>query len=27
MLGWQPAYTLEDGLGETIEWYRRYLHE
>ena len=27
MLGWQPAFTLEDGLGETIEWYRRYLHE
>ena len=27
MLGWKPAYTLEEGLGETIEWYRRYLHE
>ena len=21
-LGWSPAFTLEDGLGETYEWYR-----
>lgn len=24
MLGWAPAYTLEDGLRETIEWYREW---
>jgi len=24
-LGWQPSYTLEDGLRKTIEWYRSYL--
>lgn len=24
-LGWEPCYTLEDGLDETIEWYRDYL--
>jgi len=22
VLGWQPTYSLEDGLRETIEWYR-----
>ncbi len=22
---WSPRYTLEEGLGETIEWYRRHL--
>jgi CDP-glucose 4,6-dehydratase len=26
MLGWKPAYTLEESLGETIEWYRRYFN-
>ena len=25
MLGWKPAYTLVEGLEETIEWYRLYL--
>jgi CDP-glucose 4,6-dehydratase len=25
VLGWRPAYTLEDGLAETIEWYKKYL--
>jgi CDP-glucose 4,6-dehydratase len=25
ILGWQPLFTLEDGLTETIEWYRRFL--
>ncbi len=25
VLGWQPEYSLERGLGETIEWYREYL--
>jgi CDP-glucose 4,6-dehydratase len=25
MLGWSPAYKLEDGLRETIAWYRDYL--
>ena len=25
MLGWQPQFTLEQGLAETIEWYREYL--
>lgn len=25
MLGWAPAYTLEDGLKKTIEWYREIL--
>ena len=24
-LGWQPLYTFEDGLHETVEWYRKYL--
>jgi len=24
-LGWQPAFTLDDGLSRTIEWYRSYL--
>ena len=23
LLGWRPAYTFEQGLSETIEWYRR----
>ncbi len=25
MLDWQPEYTLEDGLQETIAWYKEYL--
>lgn len=25
VLGWQPAWTLEEGLTETVEWYARYL--
>lgn len=25
LLNWQPQYTLEDGLKETIEWYRDFL--
>ena len=25
VLDWQPKYSLEQGLGETIEWYREYL--
>jgi len=24
-LGWQPQFTLEQGLNETIAWYREYL--
>ena len=27
MLGWQPEYTLEAGLQETIGWYRQWLNE
>ncbi len=26
MLDWQPKYTLEDGLRETITWYQEYLN-
>lgn len=26
-LNWQPAYSLEEGLRETIEWYRKYFAE
>jgi CDP-glucose 4,6-dehydratase len=25
VLGWRPTYSLEDGLRETIEWYRGFL--
>jgi CDP-glucose 4,6-dehydratase len=25
MLDWQPRYTLEEGLGRTIEWYKKFL--
>jgi CDP-glucose 4,6-dehydratase len=25
-LAWQPRYSLEESLAETIEWYRRHLH-
>ena len=24
LLGWRPQYSLEDGLSETIDWYRHY---
>jgi CDP-glucose 4,6-dehydratase len=24
-LGWQPAFTLDEGLERTIAWYRSYL--
>ena len=24
VLGWRPEYTLEEGLVETIEWYRQW---
>jgi CDP-glucose 4,6-dehydratase len=27
VLGWKPAYSLEDGLKETIEWYRSFSAE
>ena len=27
ILGWQPAYSLQAGLRETIEWYRQFLSE
>ncbi len=27
LLGWEPAYTLEDGLRETIDWYSRALDD
>ncbi len=27
ILGWQPIYSLEAGLQETIEWYRQFLAE
>jgi CDP-glucose 4,6-dehydratase len=27
VLGWQPTYTLDDGLRETIEWYRDLLEK
>ena len=25
ILGWEPSYSLDDGLGRTIAWYRDYL--
>ena len=25
-LGWRPAYSLEEGLWETLAWYREYFH-
>jgi len=27
MLGWAPRFTLEQGLAETIRWYRAFLGE
>ncbi len=27
VLGWEPQYTLQDGLRETLDWYRNYLTE
>jgi len=27
LLGWRPLYTLEEGLKETIDWYRKYFEE
>ena len=26
VLNWAPAYTLSDGLTETVEWYQQYFH-
>jgi CDP-glucose 4,6-dehydratase len=26
-IGWQPLYTIEQGLSETIEWYENYLNK
>jgi CDP-glucose 4,6-dehydratase len=26
-LGWAPAFTLEAGMAETVQWYRQYLEE
>lgn len=26
-LGWQPLYTLDEGLGRTIAWYRDFFHK
>lgn len=26
-LGWAPTYTLEQGMSETVEWYRRFFEE
>lgn len=26
LLNWEPVYTLEEGLAETIEWFRKNLH-
>ncbi len=25
VLGWQPLFTLDEGLGRTVEWYRDFL--
>ena len=25
VLGWAPRYSLEEGLRETLEWYREFL--
>jgi CDP-glucose 4,6-dehydratase len=27
VLGWEPKYTLEEGLKETVDWYRKFLGE
>jgi nucleoside-diphosphate-sugar epimerase len=27
MLGWESKYPLEEGLKETIEWYKNFLKE
>ena len=27
MLGWSPSYSLEDGLRETLAWYREFLNQ
>lgn len=27
MLGWQPAFTLDEGLSRSIEWYRHFLEQ
>ena len=27
MLGWQPLYSMDDGLALTIDWYRSYFGE
>jgi len=27
VLGWEPSIPLNEGLGRTIEWYRRIINE
>ena len=27
LIGWEPHYTFEDGLRETVEWYKNNLTE
>jgi CDP-glucose 4,6-dehydratase len=27
MLGWQPQFSLEEGLEKTLDWYRKFLNE
>ena len=25
VLGWEPQYSLDEGLAETVEWYRAFM--